>query len=88
MSAEQSTTAAEVAAQLARVREGLTEQAAEPGTASAYDRGQIQGAITGISLALRLLARVPGVDPNITGADEHQDDIDGPDAAILPFPRP
>ncbi len=87
MSAEQSTTPAEVAAQLARVREGLTEQAAEPGTASAYDRGQIQGAITGMNLALRLLARVPGVDPNVTGANEHHDDTDG-DATILPFPRP
>lgn len=87
MSAEHQATPAEVAAQLARVRDGLTEQAAEPGTASAYDRGQIQGAITGMNLALRLLTRVPSVDPNVTGVNEHHDATDGPDAAILPFPR-
>lgn len=93
MSTEQPATPAEVAAQLARVRDGLTEQRESDPAGTDYDRGQVDGAVTGLSLALRMLARLPGV-ADLTG-EEYQDaatgtaELDDHDGArILPFSHP
>lgn len=90
MSSTPPATVAEVAAQLARVRDGLRSQRdAAPETARTdYDRGQLDGAVTGLGLALRLLGRLPDVDveeSDLSGSG----DVDGTEeATILPFERP